>query len=693
MATTCDIRITPAYVCDITYSVSSANDITFTQTNLLQGATLKEWYYISPTGVRSPKYTSLRTITNAEDGEYLVYFTYQNASVDCDVSVTPLIAATITETIHMQQRYISFEVEGVISGYKFSYWYYVKPDGTRSTDFTAITSIPITQSGTYRAYFFYIKPAEVDCDITVTPSSSASVDFMYTQSSNEISLVYLSEDPLATFQHYYYITPSGQRSSNITNKFTKIYVKEIGTYQIYVSYEQRYAPTCKVHINPTNVATVDVNIDVQDEEIIFTQTYKSNLFDFSDWYYVTPSGVESQRFGSFGRINITEDGEYNAYFNYVRNSNPDVPLPDIPTDVIIDTKPFGWLNHGETGMYRIFVPTLTQLQNIGNWLYSSTFKDAIEAFLTKDLLNLNIADIVMNFCVYPFVVQPTGTAHLKYGWISASVGTTPIDVNYTVQNYYQYNCGTITIPEYYQSAIDYETTAQIYLPFIGVKPLETYDAIGKSINPIYQFDLLTGDCVCKILINGSVKYQFTGNCGYNIPLSQVSNTSGVMKTIGGAISTALAITGAGAVSSVVSTATTSSTKVNYSRTGEKKPTSMTRSEEETTTTTKPLVSGSSAVKEVLGNFSNMGSGVHKGGQLSSNTGYLGVTTPYLEIVRPSVDIPENFARYNGFPCNKYLSLENLVGFTMVDEIILSGFSCTEQELEEIEMLLKGGVIL
>lgn len=695
-AVTCITTVSPNYSANIQTNIDLQDrEIKFNVISVATGCTFKEWYYKKPDGTQSQTYTTLGTIPITQTGEYKAYFTYNTPTVTCSTYVTPTGSATVNATVQPSIGYISLSLNIITQGATLNKWYYVTPSGTRSIDYTTIGSgrdIPITESGNYKAYITMNVPHQATCTAYVTPVDSAEVEPRVDIQDQEIDFRITPIMTGATLREWYYKKPSGQVSETYT-VVRPIYITEDGEYKAYFTFDVPHQARCEVYVSPTNVATIVADVDEEDEEISFRQTAKSNLFDFSNWYYVTPSGVESQRFSTLGRISITEDGEYKAYFNYVRNSNPDVPLPDIPTDTIIDTKPFGWLNHGETGMYRIFVPTTSQLSNIGNWLYSSTFKDALEAFLTKDLLNLNIADIVMNFCVYPFVVQPTGTAHLKYGWISASVGTTPIDVNYTTRNYYEFNCGTIKIPEYYQSAIDYETQAQIYLPFIGVKPLETYDAIGKDINPIYQFDLLTGECVCKIKINGSVKYQFTGNCGYNIPLSQTSNTGSIMKTLGGAISTALAISGAGAVSSVVTTATTSSAKYNYSKGDSKKITSSRGSEETTTTTTKPLVSGSSAVKEVIGNFSNMGGSAGKSGSLSSNTGYLGVTTPYLEIIRPDVSIPENFEKYNGYPCNKYLTLGDLTGYTIVDEIILTGFTCTEQELEEIETVLKGGVIL
>lgn len=79
--------------------------------------------------------------------------------------------------------------------------------------------------------------------------------------------------------------------------------------------------------------------------------------------------------------------------------------------------------------------------------------------------------------------------------------------------------------------------------------------------------------------------------------------------------------------------------------------------------------------------------------MSGNNGYLGAQRPYLIINIPNLNLPDNYGHYYGYPCNMTVNLGTLSGFTVVSDCHLDGFSCTKTELDEIEQLLKGGVIL
>ena len=50
-------------------------------------------------------------------------------------------------------------------------------------------------------------------------------------------------------------------------------------------------------------------------------------------------------------------------------------------------------------------------------------------------------------------------------------------------------------------------------------------------------------------------------------------------------------------------------------------------------------------------------------------------------------------KLKGYPCNITKRLGDLSGFTMVDDIQLNNVPCTDAEREELESILKGGVIL
>lgn len=100
-----------------------------------------------------------------------------------------------------------------------------------------------------------------------------------------------------------------------------------------------------------------------------------------------------------------------------------------------------------------------------------------------------------------------------------------------------------------------------------------------------------------------------------------------------------------------------------------------------------------SVDETQNALNNVGGKTARGGNLTGNSGYLSVQMPYLIMSIPNISLPEDYGHYYGYPCNMTCLLGELSGFTVVKDCHLDGFSCTKTELDEIEALLKQGVIL
>ena len=81
------------------------------------------------------------------------------------------------------------------------------------------------------------------------------------------------------------------------------------------------------------------------------------------------------------------------------------------------------------------------------------------------------------------------------------------------------------------------------------------------------------------------------------------------------------------------------------------------------------------------------------GSLTGNNGYLCSMECYAVIRRQVLSYPYDYGEQYGYPLNKYCKLKDLCGFTQVGSIHLSNIECTNDELDEIEKLLKEGVIL
>ena len=84
----------------------------------------------------------------------------------------------------------------------------------------------------------------------------------------------------------------------------------------------------------------------------------------------------------------------------------------------------------------------------------------------------------------------------------------------------------------------------------------------------------------------------------------------------------------------------------------------------------------------------------RAGTFSDATNTLGYQYPYLIISRPSQSVPKQYGRFMGYPSNIFHShLGEVRGYTEVSSIHLENINATANELDELESILKGGVLL
>lgn len=321
---------------------------------------------------------------------------------------------------------------------------------------------------------------------------------------------------------------------------------------------------------------------------------------------------------------------------------------DTPTDTPTDTgetpTPIPPIISGSSnGLWAIYNPTESQLQSFGKWLWSSDIIDQIVKMISNPM------DAIIGLHTI-YVTPPTGgSATIKAGYLDSGVSSKKVSNQYT-----NIDCGSITVPEKYKNALDYDyTRVSIYLPFIGIVPLNTRDVMGATLHLTYRVDVLTGTCLAQIRVtkqnSNAVLYTFSGNCAVQIPLTSGNYgtlLTGLLSAVGGVV-TSVASGGAAL----------------------------------------PAVAGIGAA--ALNGHTN----VSQSGNLGSNAGALGIRKPYVIITRPTPYNAENYPSFYGIPSQNYVMLGNVSGFTKVREIHVDNINATNEEKSEIESLLKGGVLL
>lgn len=327
-------------------------------------------------------------------------------------------------------------------------------------------------------------------------------------------------------------------------------------------------------------------------------------------------------------------------------TTPTEPIdPNMPNGGSGITPPFVIPTGSASALYSVYNPSQSQLNSLGAWLWSSNFVDQL-----LKLFNDPMQAIIGLHKI--FATPPTsGTGTIKVGYLDSGVGSNLVNAQYT-----EVDCGTVSIPEYFKNALDYlKTDIYLYLPFVGIVPLNVEDVTRANINVKYKVDVLTGACLATVNVTrdangGGQLYVYAGNCAVQYPLSSGSYMGIVASALGIAGSIAGTVLSGGAMLPMA------------------------------------LGVGASALNSAKTHVEHSGS-------LSGNSGAMGIKKPYLIIRRPQTKIADNFQLLAGESQNEYGVLSSYTGQTRVKYVHLENIPATDKELTQIEELLKSGVLI
>lgn len=320
---------------------------------------------------------------------------------------------------------------------------------------------------------------------------------------------------------------------------------------------------------------------------------------------------------------------------------------DIPDPIPIPGTP--GISAVDSGLVTLFAPTLSQLKSLGNYMWSDLFDLATFKKLVADPM-----DCILGLAIMPFNVPSEGASTVKVGNIS-----TGIVMNIAAGQYLKFNCGSLAVKEYWGCYQDYEpyTKSEIFLPFIGVQPISTDDIMNKTVEVEYNIDILSGSVVAFVKCDNSVLYTYSGQCSIQVPVNG-SNWNQLIQnalTVAGAVAITAVSGGTAAPASGVAALGASAAVTS------------------TVMSSKPHIS--------------------KSGSISGAAGAMSIKQPYLILTRPRQALPAYQNTYLGYPSHMTEKLSALKGFTEVEKIHLKNVLATDEELLEIERLLKEGVIL
>lgn len=298
----------------------------------------------------------------------------------------------------------------------------------------------------------------------------------------------------------------------------------------------------------------------------------------------------------------------------------------------------------QTGLGAVYTPTLEQLKNFSAWLWTSDIIEQLKRFFANPM------DGIIGLHQVFFTPTVDGTEKIQTGYLTSTV-----DSSYTTKRYYTIDCGEIELKEKSGNVFDYSpyTSVELYLPFIGIVPIDVGAVMRSTISVKYECDVLTGACLANVEVNRdgnkNIMYSFGGSCSLQYPIS-----SGTYIGIIGAV--------AGIALNVGSAIATGGTSI-------------------------PLNIGG-----IAGSMSSARTSVASSGGYSGNTGSMGIKKPYLIIKRYFKAMPKNYYEYIGNPFRNTTTLGELNGYTECEVVHING-TMTAEEKTEIENILKNGVII
>lgn len=333
-----------------------------------------------------------------------------------------------------------------------------------------------------------------------------------------------------------------------------------------------------------------------------------------------------------------------------------IPVPPKPTTDVTGT-----------GFVTLYNPSAIEIRQLAYFMWSGDFAD-----LLKKIFRAPFDCLIGLKLLY----APLSTGASQTIWLG-NVETTVSAPKITDQ-FIDFDCGELTIAEYFGSFLDYTpyTKISIFLPFIGYKQLNVDEVMNATIHLTYRIDVYSGACIAFLKITkgilstnlNSVLYSFDGNCAMDIPFTAGDMSRYVAAILGTAASTAGA---------VISNPMPSEAPLNT----------------ETDATKNPNEKHLSDLGNTSANLVAAKPQIQRGGSLAGANSSMGIKQPYIIIERPLQQMPYNYPNYIGIPLNMTKTLSQVTGFTVISDIFMASSQATDEEIKMITNKLKQGVVL
>lgn len=343
---------------------------------------------------------------------------------------------------------------------------------------------------------------------------------------------------------------------------------------------------------------------------------------------------------------------------------------------------------------RSFAVNSNSVRQLADFLWNADETKFQEIVKGLALMGENPMNGIIDLRLFPFNValknSATTAEHIVIG--RTDTGVSGIKLTENVNSLI--DLGECTFFTKFKNFLDYEpyTTAQLYIPYIGVVPVSTAEFMGHKISVKMIVDYTTG-AGTAIVFKDDIPFIYrNGVVGVSIPMTGTDSSTYANTVIGNVVSgvSQIATTGAGGVASFENANINSQISSSSS--------------------------SASALKSAVGaNGQRTGATVSGAGGIIGGLGniYSGFTTPvqyqsagasspsvatwqpqkcYFIIDRPILQVPDNYGRAVGYACEITGKLSDFKGFTVVSNPEIN-FKCTDNERQYMINILQGGVFV
>lgn len=333
------------------------------------------------------------------------------------------------------------------------------------------------------------------------------------------------------------------------------------------------------------------------------------------------------------------------------DSSDTIEMPDTPSTELVNM-----------GFYHMYEMSLNSLNNLGHYVFGEEPDGLIAEILAigKNLFRSRLVDYIISchtIPVSPQTASGSGYTVVKLGGRNLNdedytVGGTPI-----TSDYVDFDCGTISLDEYYANFADFLENCKLYLPFIGFVPARPEWFKRTSLTVKYRFNVIDGSCIAFVMSTG--EYVNNNNQGATL-VGQYSGTASIRYPVTGL---SYANTATGVIGAVAGVATGAGAG-----------------------TLAGLATSAVALSQARPDI------VQSNGY-NACSAMMGVRRPYLYIERPVASYAENYQHELGLPSNIYAMLGSVSGFAQMEHAHLDGIPCTDEERAMIAEALRHGVIV